>query len=495
MSDTTIVATAEGRLRGQLDDGLAVFRNVPFASPPSGALRFMPPQPPRPWSDVRDAIENGPICPQLPARLASLMGPIEALQDEDCLTVTIWAPEPREDARAVLVWLHGGGYSSGAGSLPWYSGERIARESNLVVVGVNYRVGALGYLYQPGLTAGNMGLLDQIAAIKWIRRNISHFGGDPERMTLMGQSGGAHSIACLMAMPATRSLVRRAVLLSTPFGMQTIAAKAAAESAAMLLDVLKMDATKADALAQLQQTPVADILQAQLAVMRKPWRPAGDPTPPFGPTAVGGLPSGDEFDQAVLSAAAGLDVMIGTTRDEMTPFYVQDPRIQSAQPGSIPSLAETLFGRTAPQRLQMARKYRPGSTELQAFCDAQNVRYFVEGMCALASSVAANGRNAWAYQFDWPSPNAVWGACHCIELPFVFGSWTGFERAPMLGAINHQAQSLSSIVRQAIGRFVSSGDPNGADLPEWLPFDQTSRAVLHFDALLSVHRAPELRFE
>jgi para-nitrobenzyl esterase len=495
MPDSTIVATSAGRLRGRLDAGLVVFRNVPFASPPIGTLRFMPPQPPQPWLDVRDSFENGPICPQLPARLTPLMGPIESAQDEDCLTLTIWAPEPRGRSRPVLVWFHGGGYASGAGSLPWYSGERIARESDVVVVGVNYRVGALGYLFHPSLVAGNMGLLDQIAALKWIRLNIAHFGGDAERITLIGQSGGAHSITCLMAMPESRPLVQRAIFLSSPFGMRTIPAESAAQSAAVFLDVLKIDPSKADALHRLQQAPVAAVLEAQLAVMRRPWRPAGDPTPPFGPTAVGNLPGGAQFEQAVLTGASNIDAMLGTTRDEMTPFYVQDPRIQNAQPGSLASLAENLFGDTAAQRIQAARSRRPGSTDLQAFCDAQNFHYFVEGMYHLAATIAAAGRNAWIYQFDWPSPNPAWGACHCIELPFIFGSWQEFARAPMLGEIGPSAEALSRVIRGAIGRFVSTGDPNGPQMPHWPAFDEETRPVLHFDSLLNVHRAPELRFD
>ena len=489
MSDSLIVATTEGRLRGQIENGLAVFRNVPFAAPPTGALRFMPPAPAQPWSDIRDATRNGPICPQLPARLATLMGPIEAAQDEDCLSLTIWAPESREPARPVLVWLHGGGYASGAGSLPWYSGENLAREHNIVVVGVNYRVGALGYLYQPGLVGGNMGLLDQIAALRWIGRNAASFGGDAGSVTLMGQSGGAHSIACMMAMPDTRALVERAIFLSTPFGMQTIPAQAATASAATFLDALKIDPADTDALARLQQATVGDILQAQLAVMRRPWRPAGDPTPPFGPTAVGGLPAGTEFDRALRGAAANIDLVVGTTRDEMALFYGQDPRVQ-AQSGAIATLAENLFGQSASQRLLLAKRHRPGCSDLQALFDAQNVHYFVEGACALA----AVGGKAWMYQFYWTAANGKLGACHCIELPFIFGSWTGFDRAPMLGAVTPPIEALSAVVRGAIGRFVNASDPNGDDLPHWPPFDAASRAVLHFDTLLTVQRAPELSF-
>lgn len=492
--DSIVATTSEGRLHGQLDAELAVFRNVPYASPPVGSLRFRPPAPPRPWSDLRDAVNPGPICPQLPARLASLMGGIEAPQAEDCLTLTIWAPVPLERTRPVLVWFHGGGYASGAGSLAWYSGDRIAREGDVVVVNVNYRVGALGYLFHPQLTTGNMGLQDQIAALRWIENNIANFGGDPTKITLMGQSGGAHSITCLMAMPATRSLVQRAVFLSTPFGMRTLSATTATENANTFLQQLKIDPAQPDALSRLQQAPIASVLEAQLAVMQRAVRPAGDPTPPFGPTGVGDLPTGEAFDKAVLAAAPKLDAILGTTRDEMTPFYQQDPRLRTLGSESLPAVAETLFGRTFVERINAARLTRPDATELQLLCDAQNVHYFVEGTYQLASAISACGRNAWVYQFDWQAPKSAWGACHCVELPFVFGSWQAFSGAPMLDGFEPEGKTLSTLVLRAIVRFVALGSPASADLQQWQPFNAKDRVVLHFDTVSRPGRAEVFEF-
>jgi para-nitrobenzyl esterase len=490
MQDFIETETSHGRLRGRLDKDLAVFRGVPYVAPPLEGLRFRRPEPLQAWRDVRDALQDGPICPQLPARLASVLGGIEAQQHEDCLTLTIWAPVPLGRSRPVLVWFHGGGYSSGAGSLPWYSGERLAREGDIVVIGVNSRVGALGYLYHPKLATGNMGLFDQVAAVEWIRGTASAFGGDANQITLMGQSGGAHSILCMLAMPATRALVKRAILFSTPFGMRAITASTAISVAEALFAELKIDPTTADAQERLQRGPVAEILKAQIPLMQRGPRVPGDPTPPFGPAAVGDLPGGSAFDDAIVEAAANIDAVLGTTRDEMTPFYRLDPRLRDLQFESLPGLAEQLFGPSAAARIRAARRRCPGATALEAFCDAQNYHYFAEGTYRMAAAIGQARRRAWVYRFDWSSPNAALAACHCVELPFVFGSLQAFAAAPMLGGVDERKEALSEVLRGAVERFVSNCDPNGENLPEWPPFTAAEAPILYFDRMIGLGRAP-----
>jgi para-nitrobenzyl esterase len=490
MQDCIETETSHGRLRGRLDNGLAVFRGVPYVTPPVDGLRFRRPEPLQAWSGVRDALQDGPICPQLPARLASVLGGIDAQQHEDCLTLTIWAPLPLNRSRPVLVWFHGGGYSSGAGSLPWYCGERLAREGDMVVVGVNSRVGALGYLYHPRLAPGNMGLFDQIAAVEWIRGAASAFGGDANHITLMGQSGGAHSILCMLAMPATRGLVKRAILFSTPFGMRTIAASTATSVADALFVGLKIDPTKADAPQRLQEAPVAEILKVQVPLMLRGPQVPGDPTPPFGPAAIGDLPGGSAFDDAIFEAAANVDAFLGTTRDEMTPFYRLDPRLRDLQFESLPGLAEQLFGSSAAARIRDARRRCPGATALEAFSEAQNYHYFAEGTYRMAAAIAQRHRRAWVYRFDWSSPNASLAACHCVELPFVFGSLDAFAAAPLLGGVDERREALSAVVRGAVERFASKGNPNGEDLPRWPPFTVDEAPVLYFDRVIGLGRAP-----
>jgi para-nitrobenzyl esterase len=191
----SLVHTPNGTLQGLVSDGVTRFRGVPYAT----AERFAPPVPAPAWSGVRDATSHGPIAPQPPSRLRTAMGDYQRPQAEDCLTLTIATPST-EGARPVIVWLHGGAYLSGAGSLDWYDGGPLARDGDCVVVGVNYRLGALGFLKLLGLAEGNMGLLDMLAALRWVRDNIAAFGGDPARVTVMGQSAGAHAIMLLLTM-------------------------------------------------------------------------------------------------------------------------------------------------------------------------------------------------------------------------------------------------------------------------------------------------------
>jgi len=294
----------------------------------------------------------------------------------------------------------------------------------------------------------------------------------------------------MLAMPPTRSLVRRAILLSAPFGMRAIAASTATATADVLLAELNIDPTDADSPQRLQEVPVAEILKAQIPLMQRGPRVPGDPTPPFGPTAVGNLPGGLGFDDAILKAAASLDALLGTTRDEMTPFYRFDPRLRDLQFESLSGLADQLFGPSAAARIQVAKRCCPGATALEALSDAQNFHYFAEGTYRLAAAIAQAGRRAWVYRFDWSSPNATLAACHCVELPFVFGSLQAFAGAPMLGGVDERKEALSAVVRGAVARFVSNCDPNGEDLPEWPSFTAADAAVLYFDRLISLGRAP-----
>ncbi|MFE9320069.1 carboxylesterase family protein [Nocardia sp. NPDC052278] len=206
-----IVETAAGKVRGSADGAVTAFRGIPFAT----AERFAAPRAPVPWPGIRDSVEIGPAAPQLASRLERVMGRFTVAQAEDCLSLNVWAPGG--SGHPVLVFLHGGGFTSGSGGLAWYDGAELAEHGDIVVVTINYRLGVLGYLCLPGVSEGNLGLLDQMAALEWVRDNIAAFGGDPAQVTVAGQSGGALSI---LAMPAgTAGLFRRAILQSTPAGM------------------------------------------------------------------------------------------------------------------------------------------------------------------------------------------------------------------------------------------------------------------------------------
>src|SRR5579862_8204683 len=258
--DNPVVRTKPGELRGVTENGVVVFRAVPYAAPPIGELRFSPPQPMPAWRGMRDASKDGPIAPQGRSRLAHVMGDFERPQSEDCLTLNIWTPAADGKKRPVMVWIHGGAFASGAGSLPWYSGERFAAQGDLVFVSINYRLGALGFLCLPGVSPGNLGLLDQVAALRFVRDNIAAFGGDPNNVTVIGQSAGAASIAILMTMRQADGLFRRAILQSTPFGRMSRTLEDAHRIGRRLLDVLEL---KPERVGDLKSLPFTRLVTAQ----------------------------------------------------------------------------------------------------------------------------------------------------------------------------------------------------------------------------------------
>jgi para-nitrobenzyl esterase len=463
-----------GKVRGRRDDGVEAFCGLPYAAPAGGANRFRPPLPPARWSSVRDATIAAAICPQAPARLRFAMGDAVARQDEDCLTVTVWTPAADNAGRPVLVWLHGGAYVSGGGALEWYSGARLAREGDLVVVGVNYRLGSLGYLYHPGFSAGNLGLLDQQAALQWVRDNIAAFGGDAGKVTVWGQSAGGQSAAFLLMRPQSRGLFQRAILQSPPLGAPPRRPADAAAAAEDLVRELGIEQSGA-VLERLQQVPVATLLAAQAAVagrLAAGTARDGRPLLPFTPVADGTiLPASADHDAALRQAAGLVDVLAGSTREEMAIFFAINPAVQNLDRAPIPT-----------SEIERLQARRPAASPSQIFCDYVGERIFINRTRAWAADAAASGRRAFVYQFDWTSPQQGLEACHCLDLPFTFGTREAFATAPMLdGADSHEIDALSSVMRASWIAFARDGDPNHRGLPSWPVFDESRSAIMHFD--------------
>jgi para-nitrobenzyl esterase len=425
------------------------------------------------------------MCPQPPLRLFAALGEFVGEQNEDCLTCTIWAPLPLDRPRPVLVWLHGGALVSGSGSHPWYDGANLARENDIVVVAPNYRLGTLGLLCRPGLVEGNMALLDQIRALEWIKDNAAAFGGDPARMTVMGQSAGAGSLALMLGLPRARSLFQRGIFLSggglTLPLMQEASAIAVADRFCAKLDI---DPNSSGALGRLQQVPVSQVLDAQIAVTRESPRVAGSIMPTFAFSAVGELSNTDTLEASIREGAAGIDALLGATAEEMRVFNGLDPRLSELQAEDLPEFAEGLLGKSWFTRIERARRARPGATPLQLVTDAQSER-FVAGIHQLALAVAQGKGNAWVYRFDWSAPNSPFGACHCLDLPFFFGTFDAFKNAPVLAGGDRVAMNaLSRVMRGVIGRFVKHGSPAGDDLLDWPSFNRLQPVEMVFDTIL-----------
>lgn len=413
---TTTASTTSGAITGQRVGDINRFDAIPYAQPPIGDLRFRPPVaaylPPE-----FDATRPAAVGPQLRSRLADAMGDFDAQQDESCLTLTVWTPGADAAARPVVVWFHGGAWQSGAGALPWYDGAALAKAGDLVVVGVNYRLAAPGWLFAPGETS-NVGLLDCEQAVQWVVDNIHAFGGDPARITVMGQSAGAGIIGGLLA---REPRFQRAILQSGPFGRGF----RGAEYAARLTDAY-FAALGVKTLDQARALPVSALLDAQRdPTVMETLKQENSSRSLFGPVLDGDtLPA---TMQDLLQAATGkVDVLIGATLNEMAAF----PGWGTDEAGQAES--ERMFGAAPRQWAQMAEN---------------------------------QGCRTWLYRFDH-APNPRYGACHCIELPFVFGTVSAFGNAGMLeGLTSENAERLTTEMQQAWISFIRDGSPGWAPAP------------------------------
>ncbi len=416
MIEPVVASLPQGAVHGTTDGKVCRFSAIPFALPPVGDLRFRPPLPLQ-LEGVHDATRPGSIAPQLPSRLRDAMGDFDEPQSEDCLQLTVWTPAADARLRPVVVWLHGGAWQSGAGSLDWYSGDKLAARGDIVVVAPNYRLGALGWLAVPGETA-NVGLLDQEAALRWVRAHIEFFGGDPHRVTVMGQSAGAVSIPCMLM---REPLFQRAIMQSASIGRGFRAADKAHEIAEIFLR-----AAGATNLDEARQLPVQALLGAQRASSVVDWLASeGAPRSLFGPVADGEVLPKDPA-AALLRAAGRVDVLVGYTHDEMAAFPEQ------GMGDAAHALGDQIYG--AP-----SRQWAEDATML--------------------------GPKAWAYRFDH-RPNETFGACHCIELPFVFDMVQAFRDAPMLhGLKQNDAERLTAQMQKAWIDFVRNGDAGWAPWP------------------------------
>lgn len=477
MSARPTARTSCGVLSGSIEDGISVFRGVPYAAPPTGSRRFAPPQAPEAWSGTRDASLDGPVPPQPPSRLRAAMGDFAATQGEDCLTLTISTPAADQGRRPVLLWLHGGAFWTGAGSLPWYSGVPLSRHGDVVVVGVNYRLGALGFMNLPGVSPPNLGLLDQFAALRWVSEEIAAFGGDPDNITLVGQSAGGLSILAMLAQPASRERFRRAIVQSAPFGRMLRPLDAATRIGESVQRALGISDAK-----QWHMVSAEQINAAQLVAARE-LAGFAVTTPPFIPVADHQM-LGDDLIGAALAGALERDLMIGYTRDESAAFFAADDRIAQASEDQVRSVFARFFGAAADAAIAEYRLRARSPDAYGLLCELLGDTSFGAGLFDFAARMNDYGRPAHVFRFDWRAPDNRFGACHCIELPFMFDTLSAWD-APMLkGADPQEMAGLAATMRDAWIAFARTGNPEHRGLPHWprhgaaletMLFDRNSR--------------------
>ena len=474
------VKTATGSLRGYIDNGVHVFKGVPYAASTAGANRFLPPQTRQPWTDVRDATQWGQRPPQILGGEPAEMLPTDPREPlgEDCLVMNIWTPNPAAGRRPVMVWLHGGGYASGSGSYGIYEGRELARKHDVVSVSVNHRLNILGFLYlaQYGgkwASASNVGMLDIVAALEWVRDNIAAFGGDPRNVTIFGQSGGAGKVSTLMAMPAARGLFHRAIAQSG-MALQAIPAAQAVKTTEQILQRLKITPDRLD---QLQTLPFAQLID----VLRP--APGVAPLPAAGPVLDGTSLPVHPFDPTAPAQSASVPFITGTTATEMT-FFTPDDQLLPIDDATLRQRVKGLLkvdDAEAGRMIALYRQNQPGRDNIDVYLrmetDNSRFRTGVETQAELKA--AQRGAPVYLYRFEYYSPvrQGRLKAMHCMEIPFVFDN---LEAGKIYTGISPAAQRLADRMSAAWVAFARTGNPNHRGIPQWPAFDSTRRATMVF---------------
>ncbi|MDY4285298.1 carboxylesterase family protein [Xanthomonas sp. LF06-19] len=471
MPAAPLAHTRSGRIRGVREQGVCVFKGIPYGAD-TAPRRFQPALQERPWHGVRDCGAYGALAPQRGSEPVS----------EDCLFLNVWTPGLRDGAkRPILFYLHGGAYNNGSGSDPLYDGVRLCQRGDVVVVSVNHRLNAFGYLYlapfggEAYAASGNVGQLDLVQALQWVRAHAAEFGGDAGNVTVFGQSGGGAKIATLMAMPAAQSLFHRAWTMS---GQQVTAAgpRAAGQRAQLLLQALQLEPSQLNALRTL---PLQRVLEATR--IRDPSR-AEDTALYLGPVLDAQVLHRHPFWPDAPPQSARIPMVIGNTHDETRAFLGHDPANFALTWDALPDkLAQEQYVDLSPQVvIAEYRRLYPHYTPSEVFFAATTAGRSWRGAVEEAEARARQGAPTWVYQLDWGSPldGGKFGAFHTLDIPLVFdnirqpGSRTGDGAG---------AQRMADAMSAALLAFARHGDPNHAGLPRWEPYSLAQRETLLFD--------------
>jgi para-nitrobenzyl esterase len=492
-----VVKTSNGALRGASEDGLAVFRGIPFAQPPTGERRFRAPEPAESWEGERDATHFAPASLQV-ARMVQAQSPLAGMfsvpqeeTSEDCLYLNVWTPGLDGARRPVMVWIHGGAFRTGAGSSPMYDGANLARRGDVVVVTVNYRLGALGFLALEELGEANWGVLDQVAALEWVRDEIEAFGGDPSNVTIFGESAGGKSVETLLATPHARGLLHKAIAQSTYDPQMTF--EATRPTAEAILGELGIAASEAE---RLRTLPAEAIVEAQGKVQDAALAEGRPNLGAFNPVIDGRVVPNHPRDVVESGEVAGVPLLVGTTLDEWRLFGAMQPAVADVDEGGLlrrlgAAIPDEAGRRRAVEAYREARAARGEDTRPFALLSAISTdRTFRIHSTQLAEAQSAHQPQTFMYLFTWHSE--AWegklGACHALELPFVFGTFdTPLGR---LAGDSAEAHALSERMQDAWIAFVRSGDPRTGSLPEWPSYEPERRATMLLGRECSVEEGP-----
>jgi len=473
------VETSFGKIRGVDAEGIKIFKGVPYGASTAGKNRFMPPVDPAKWSGVRDALEYGQRAPQTdPGSTTRRQG---APEGEDCLVMNIWTPGVNDGRkRPVMLWCHGGGFSSGSGVSPETEGTNIARRGDVVLITINHRLNVLGFTYLADLAgpdfaqSGDAGMLDIVHALKWVRANIGQFGGDSNNVTVFGQSGGGRKVGTLLAMPSAKGLFHRSIIESGAT-IKLVERDQATRVANELFSKLGLNRSQ---VRELQMLPVEKIMGAYFATVRS--MNVDQMTMGFSPTVDGKAVPQHPFHPAAAAVSANVPLMLGHTRTELT-FNVNAnaPELSLSEDG-LRTRIDGLLGESAAPVLSAYRRANPGATPSDLYYLIISDRAYGAPVMKIAERRAALGKApVFLYYFRWETPlgGGRMKSPHTIEIPFAFDN----VKASALTSSSPEAPALADKVSDAWISFARKGDPNTPKLPRWVPFNSKDRPTMVFN--------------
>jgi para-nitrobenzyl esterase len=499
-----VVETSAGKIRGYTRNGIYTFKGIPFGASTEGDARFMPPTKPAPWAGLRSSMQYEHVAPQGPRsgwandEEAWMFSWDDGIQGEDCLRVNIWTPSINDNKRRpVMVWLHGGGFVAGSGQeLRSYDGENLCKRGDVVVVSLNHRLGVLGYLDLSNYgdayaSSANVGMLDIVLALEWVRENIGNFGGNSANVTIFGQSGGGGKVNTLMAMPSAKGLFHRAITQSGSTLRVGVHEKSAKLAAAVLSELGLSDSQ----VSQLHTLPFERLVAAGVAVTQRNARPG----PPdfrrladqlgWVPVVDGKIVPQHPFDPSAPAISSDVPLLVGTVLNEFL-TAINHPEYESMTEEAVAKRVSDVYGNKSAHVIDVFRQAHPGAKpfDILSLIFAAPVR---QAAVTQAERKAALGAApAYLYWFTWQTPvlDGRPRAFHCSELAFCFDNT---DRCENMTGGGPEARALASKVSEAWLAFARSGNPNHGGLPEWPIFTAEKCPTMRFDKVSSMENNPD----